>query len=210
MLAPVRGLSRPWLAAPVAGIALLAVVAFVLLNGGDSNSRPSDRLASAINYDQTLQNIEDSPKIVTLRAPGKAASDVQFEFARPAHGTLGPPSAASCSDGVCVIGVLYTPDRDYDGSDRFTYKVQTRDGLHEGTVTIDMAPQNDPPTLVIADRTEQPVVRPGAQVVPNFATQIGPGAAEQQNLILKVEATQPNLFAVQPSVSPDGSLSFTP
>lgn len=105
-------IKRPWLAAPVVGIALLAVVAFVLLSGGDDASRPTGRLASAINYDQQLQNIEDSPKVITLRAPGKAASDVQFEFAKPAHGTLGAPTAATCSEGICVVGVVYTPERD--------------------------------------------------------------------------------------------------
>jgi hypothetical protein len=56
---------------------------------------PAARTRSSLNYDQSLQNIQDSPKIVTLRAPGKAASDVQFEFAKPAHGTLGQPSVAS-------------------------------------------------------------------------------------------------------------------
>src|SRR6185436_14795515 len=167
----------------------LAIIAFVLLGGGDSDSHPSSRLASAINYDQQLQNIEDSPKIVTLRAPGKAASDVQFDFARPAHGALGPPTATSCSEGVCVVGVLYTPERNYSGPDRFTYKVRTSDGVHEGSVSIDMAAQNQPPTFVIADRAEQPAARTGPQVVPGFATQIGPGAAgeQNQNLTFKVE-----------------------
>ena len=90
--------------------------------------------------------------------------------------------------------VAERPDRDYDGPDRFTYKVQTREGLHEGSVSIDMAPQNDAPTMVIADRTEQPNVRPGPQVVPNFATQVSPGPGEDaQKLTLKVEATQPNV-----------------
>jgi len=56
----------------------VAVIAIFVLGGGDRSNRPIDQLVSALNYDQTLQNIEDSPKMVTLRAPGRASSDVQF------------------------------------------------------------------------------------------------------------------------------------
>ena len=123
MLPPVGAFIRPWLAVPVVGIALLAIIVFVLFAGDSDKARPGGTLASAINYNQTLQNIEDSPRIVTLRAPGKSASDVRFELGKPAHGTLGAPTAATCSEGICVVGVLYTPERDFDGTDRFTYKV---------------------------------------------------------------------------------------
>jgi VCBS repeat-containing protein len=61
--------------------------------------------------------------------------------------------------------------------------------------------------------TDQNVLQNGGAVtVPDWATSINPGAPEEaaQHLIFTVVATDPSLFTVQPAVSFNGTLTFTP
>jgi hypothetical protein len=52
----------------------------------------------------------------------------------------------------------------------------------------------------------------GGQVIPGWATNISAGPAEEsaQTLAFEVTASNPNLFVLQPSISPSGTLSFLP
>jgi hypothetical protein len=80
-----------------------------------------------------------------------------------------------------------------------------------GNVSIDVLPVNDAPRFVAGN--SQTVGNDfGPQVVPGWATAISPGAANesQQHLNFVLNANQPNLFSVQPTVDAAGTLRYTP
>ena len=80
---------------------------------------------------------------------------------------------------------------------------------HSFTLTV--APVNDPPSFTKGP--DQSVVGLlGAQTIPGWATAISPGPANEssQNVTFEVSNDNNSLFAVQPAISPSGTLTFTP
>lgn len=109
--------------------------------------------------------------------------------------------------------VVYEPDPDYNGTDTFTFKVSDPGGLSAiGTVTMNVIARNDPPTFTVGE--DQTVDEDsGAQSVTNFLTNITSGPADEtgQTIDFLVENNNNNaLFAVQPSIDANGTLTYTP
>ncbi len=106
----------------------------------------------------------------------------------------------------------YTPGADFNGTDSFTYRAN--DGQldsTDATVTIQVAPVNDPPTFVKGPDVTVPEDS-GAQTISPWATGISPGPANEsgQTVSFNIAANDnPGLFAAGPTVVTDGSLSFT-
>ena len=105
--------------------------------------------------DVALTGIEDGLIETTLTAVGPSGPG-RFTFGKPDHGTVAVADAERgvepTSDGAWGIEVRYRPDRDYHGSDRFTYTACDRDGAcATATVTTEIAGVNDAPAP-IADR----------------------------------------------------------
>jgi len=81
---------------------------------------------------------EDTPVRIALMSSDPDGDALSYSVvASPSHGNLSgePPN------------LTYTPNKDFDGSDRFTFKVN--DGTEDSivaTVSITVAPVNDPPT----------------------------------------------------------------
>jgi hypothetical protein len=79
------------------------------------------------------------------------------------------------------------------------------------TVTITVRPVNDAPKFV---KGANPTVykNAGAQTVAGWATGISPGPANESGQALNFVVTNNNaaLFSVQPSVAPNGTLTYTP
>mgnify|MGYP000909214944 FL=1 len=73
----------------------------------------------------------------------------------PAHGVLDCNLADTTLDGVKPDGSFcYVPEPGFSGVDGFTYVVSDADGkLREGSVTLTVAPRNDPPELTPAAST---------------------------------------------------------
>ena len=72
---------------------------------------------------------------------------------------------------------------------------------------------NTPPTFELADTLVTVLENAGAVTVDTFATNISTGttpADVDQTITFNVTASNPALFAVQPAISADGELSFTP
>jgi len=97
-------------------------------------------------------------------------------------------------------------------SDRFTFTLTDGQGGEVGPATFEITtiPVNDPP-----DFTPGPNVTvaedAGLVTRPNWATDITPGPNESyQTVSFIVTADNPELFAVQPAVSTDGTLTFEP
>ena len=113
----------------------------------------------------------------------------------------------------------YTPEPNFFGDDRFTYRVEDEAGAsNTATVTIHVAPVNDSPRFRIAD--DRVVVSSGQspRTISDFVRGITPGADNESDQVLTfevVENSNPSLFAAGPTVTRDGqgetgTLTFTP
>ena len=87
---------------------------------------------------------EDSSGEITLNCPDPDGDAVTYSInSKPAYGGLSPISP--------IVGnkVIYTPNSNYYGSDTFTYKCNDKkEDSNIGTVSINVAPVNDPPNLI--------------------------------------------------------------
>ena len=107
----------------------------------------------------------------------------------------------------------YTPEADFNGQDTFTY--HANDGSLNSnivTVTITIAAVNDAPSFSSGGNVSQGLLA-GAFSQP-WATGASTGPADEggQTLTytLSMAPSDSLLFSVQPSIAPDGTLSFTP
>ena len=80
-----------------------------------------------------------------------------------------------------------------------------------GELSITVFAVNDPPTFIAGENQRTPV-NAGAQVVEKWATEVSPGPENEtgQALDFVVTTDNPSLFSVQPSISDDGTLRYTP
>src|SRR5262249_41569230 len=81
------------------------------------------------------------------------------------------------------------------------------------TVSITVNPVNDPPTFnLIANPNQNVLNNAGPQTVPNFAVNISPGPPDEsgQTVAFQVSNNNNGIFAIQPAISPTGTLSYTP
>src|SRR5262249_32979311 len=114
----------------------------------------------------------------------------------------------------------YVSALNYNGPDSFTYKAG--DGKTYGnsaTVSLNVAAVNDPPTFKIipGDLTaadENPATK-GPALLPTikaWATNLSAGPPDEagQSLNFTVANDNPNLFAVQPALGLDGTLTYMP
>jgi hypothetical protein len=108
----------------------------------------------------------------------------------------------------------YSPAEDATGV--VTFGVTASDGTdssEETTVTVNLTGEdiNNPPNFDLIENPNQ-VSLPGEPVtVPNFATNISPGEAEEadQNLDFIVEIQGRDIFAVDPTIDDTGTLTYT-
>ncbi len=169
---------------------------------------------------QSVTLTEDMAQGITL-----VGSDV--EKAPLTYTVVQPPTKGVLSGSGSAR--TYTPNPKEHGSDRFTYKV-TASGQDSETVTVALSiiSVNDAPrfqipksTNVVGDNTTPAVVSDYVvnavedtfTSVEGFATQISSGPANESlqtvKLVLNV-ILNPELFAIAPAISADGTLTFTP
>jgi len=122
----------------------------------------------------------------------------------PSHGSL-----VLNADG----SFTYTPATDFFGSDSFTYQDQDSVGQLSNVATANIAVLfvNHAPSFT---RGPDQIVAgvPGAQTALGWATNISRGAANEagQTLTFLVANNNNALFSVQPAISADGTLTYTP
>jgi VCBS repeat-containing protein len=108
----------------------------------------------------------------------------------------------------------YAPDANYNGTDSFTYRAN--DGALNSslaTVTIDVTPVNDAPDFQLPASPNQTVNEDaGTQTVAGFANNISAGPANESSQVVSFAVNTDNsaLFSNQPTISPSGTLSYTP
>jgi hypothetical protein len=166
-------------------------------------------IAAVANHD-AFETREEMVLTVSA-ATGLLANDTDAEsdpisinlaaVSQPAHGSL-----AVNSDG----SFTYVPQPNYAGPDAFTYRVHDGfDDSAEAIVEITVTQVNDPPAFVVGP--DQTATTSGLQTVAPWATGITAGPNESgQTLAFVVTNDNPALFAVQPTVSPTGVLTYTP
>jgi hypothetical protein len=108
--------------------------------------------------------------------------------------------------------VTVTPVAEQSGVTTITVTVADEDG---GSVSesfqLTVTSVNDAPSFTKGE--DQVVIQgSGAKIITGWATDISAGPADEswQTLTFNVSTPQTNLFSVQPSVTPDGTLTFTP
>jgi hypothetical protein len=115
--------------------------------------------------------------------------------------------------------LTFTPAPDAGGVALVFVQLRDNGGIANGgadtspthTLTITFSGVNDPPSF---NRGPDVTVLQdvGSVVVPNWATALAAGPVDEngQALSFEVTASDPNLFSVQPAISPNGTLTFTP
>ena len=130
------------------------------------------------------------------------------------------PGLFSSQPAVAKDGTLtYTPAPNVNGSATITVRALDDGGTANGGTdtsapqqfAIGVTPVNDAPTFV-AGANQSVVSLLGAQTVTGWATSISPGPPDEagQTVTFTVTSTNPGLFAVQPAVSSNGTLTYKP
>jgi subtilisin family serine protease len=153
---------------------------------------------------QTVSLLEDGSQAVVLAGTDADGSVVSYAVVTgPSKGTLGGTAP----------NLVYTPGADSNGTDSFTFTVTDNGGAvsDAGTVTLSVGAVNDAPRFTKgADQSLG--FNSGARTVVGWATGVSAGAPDEsgQTLNFIVANSNNSLFAVQPAVSADGTLRFTP
>jgi len=129
---------------------------------------------------------------------------VARNFSTPPHGNLTTNGNGSFT---------YTPDPDFNGTDTFTYEAfDGADASSTATVTITVTKVNDAPSFTSGGDVE--VNAADGAFSQSWAVNGSPGPADESDqsltYVVSVDAFGQALFSVQPSIAPDGTLSFTP
>ncbi|MGC8743216.1 MAG: FG-GAP-like repeat-containing protein [Verrucomicrobiia bacterium] len=122
---------------------------------------------------------------------------------------------------MTVLGrLIFKPAKNANGTATVTVTLKDTGGTANGgqdettdTFTINITSVNDPPSFDIG-RTITVLEDCGPVISNNWAYNISPGGGPDesgQTLTFEIlNVSKPDLFAVQPSISPDGTLTFTP
>jgi len=150
---------------------------------------------------------------ITPGPASESSQSVSFETSNSNPGLFASgPSVAP--DGT----LTYIPAADAYGSATVTVTLRDTGGIANGgddsttaSFTLTIQPVNDAPTFS-AGGNQTAVSLLGARSVSGWATGISPGPANEssQTVSFVVTTDRPNLFTVQPAVSSDGTLTFTP
>jgi len=179
----------------------------------------------------TVNAVNDDPEITTpadlsidedMTSPDVALSVTDVESGSAALiVTASSSDQALVPDGNIIIGgngsnrtVSVTPVADQNGVAVITLSVTDEDsGTAQTQFALTVNPVNDAPDIVIG--SDQSVLEnAAAQLVAGFASGFAAGGADDEvtQSILEFVVSNDNnaLFAVQPAIAVDGSLSFTP
>lgn len=103
-----------------------------------------ERVDAPYAHDQVLVTPEDTPITITLTGSTPFPNPLTITpSTNPSRGTLGGTGATR----------VYTPQTNYNGLDRFDFRVSSSDGEDTGTIHIVVTPVNDAPVLSPAPRT---------------------------------------------------------
>jgi len=119
--------------------------------------------------------------------------------------------AANGSVSFTAAGsVTYTPNANWNGTETLTYTVTSGGVTETGTLTITVAAVNDAPTLGLGANQTVAEDAP-AQTVVGFAPAAPGGGPDEAGQTFTYTVTNDNnaLFAVQPAIAANGTLTYT-
>ena len=119
--------------------------------------------------------------------------------------------AANGTVGFTAAGVVtYTPNAHWNGAETLTYTVASGGATETGTLTVTVAAVNDAPTLSLGGNLTRPEDAP-PQTVVAFATAAPGGGTDEAGQTFTYAVANDNnaLFAVQPSIAANGTLTYT-
>jgi hypothetical protein len=165
--------------------------------------------------EDTKSTSEDTPLVFAARQllgnddPGPANESGQ---------TLTVTAVDQAVNGQVSLGtngnITFTPATDFNGQASFEYTVCDNGSPSDCSemiviVNVTMSPVNDAPTFT-AGANQTVAEDSGAHSVPGWASGISAGLAEEsdQQLTFEVTNTNTRLFSTQPSVAPNGTLSY--
>jgi len=170
-------------------------------NGFDMGADEAQNAAPQVN-NLVVNTDEDLAITILLQAVDEEADQLSFEIlSTPKRGTL----------SMDFPNVIYTPNRDFNGTDSFTYKAN--DGFLDSqiaTVYIEIMAVNDPPAFTPGiDKTVRE--DSGMFSTTQWATNIRPGPGnESQDVFFHLTVNEVALFDQLPKITADGNLSFKP
>jgi hypothetical protein len=177
----------------------------------------------AITGAMTLEDTQTASGLVISRSAADGAEVSHFKITTIAGGALFLADGVTpVADGAFITvaqggaGLRFTPAPDSVAAGGFLVQASMAandGGLGGGTAaaTIGVTPVNDAPSFVHAG--DQAVLEDaGAQTVAGFATAVPGGGADELAQTFAHSVTNDNnaLFAVQPSIAADGTLTYTP
>jgi PKD repeat protein len=170
-------------------------------NGFDMGADEAQNAPPQVN-NLIINTDEDLAVTILLQAVDEEADQLAFNIiTQPQHGFL----------SLKFPNVIYTPNKDFNGADSFTYKAN--DGFLDsqiGTVQIEIQAVNDPPAFTAGmDRIVQEDSGVFSQTQWATGIKSGPGN-ESQDVFFNLTVNNPELFEQLPQVTADGDLSFKP
>ena len=179
-------------------------------NDGNSNSKIATVTISVIGVNdapvaaaQSVVAREDSARSIVLNATDVDGDRLSYAVtSNPAQGTL---------SGVAP-NLIYTPNANFNGADSFVFRAS--DGVatsNLATVTLQVLAVNDAPSFKVG-ANQNANEDSGPQVLAGFATNISPGPADESAQVVNFVLSNSNsaLFSAQPTLAPNGTLSYTP
>jgi hypothetical protein len=150
--------------------------------------------------DQSVTTDEDTAREVTLRASDVEGDALGYTIvSAPQHGTLSGTGA----------NLTYTPEADYNGPDRFTFKASEGTARSDpATVSIRVNAVNDAPVATndtLSTSEDTPLVFAARQLLGND----DPGPANESGQTLRLTAVEKALNG-QVSLGTNGDITFTP
>lgn len=184
--------------------------------GGDPPTGPvGPSSPSVVAADDRFVTVEGGDQTLSVPSPGVLANDrvdgaagASLEAAlvqEPSHGRLDLKPDGSLD---------YTPDSDWFGEDRFTYRAAAGSASAPAEVVIDVASRNDSPRFTAGPDQQAKRDKKTREVeVPGWATDIRPGPANEADqsvsfLVTVVDGARS--LAETPTVSSSGTLRYTP
>ncbi len=215
---------------PAANATGSATITIALMdNGGGTDTSPSQTFVINVNAvndvpsftkgpDQTVAEdagAQSVPNWATAISPGAANESGQTLTFLIQNNTN--PGLFSAGPAISSTGTLtYTPAAGVSGSATITIAFMDNGGGTDTsasqTFVINVTAVNDPPSFTKGP--DQTVAEDsGAQSVPNWATAISPGPADESGqtvTFLIQNNTNPGLFSAGPAISSTGALTYTP
>jgi len=169
-----------------------------------------------VNEDASAQTVNNWATAISAGPANEAGQTLTFQVTNNTNAALFSAGPAVSSTGT----LTYTPAANANGSATITINLKDDGGTASGgvdtsasqTFTITINSVNDAPSFTKgADQTVNN--NAGAQSVPNWATNISVGPANESGQTLAFQISQntnPALFSAGPAVSSTGTLSYTP